>query len=116
VPVDNLEVKSRGNQLLPGAKKGPQMEDLVIVSPDAGGITRARNFQSLIHSLGAKDPNLETIYKKLGRLAVRTLWQRPPSSAFPKLDIFIYDHLSRRNISDGAKVMFFFYLINFFSK
>lgn len=40
------------------------MRDIVVVSPDAGGVTRAKNFLSLLNSVGVYDTNLAMIIKQ----------------------------------------------------
>ena len=40
------------------------VKDVVVVSPDAGGVTRAKNFQTLMASVGVKDPSLAMIIKQ----------------------------------------------------
>lgn len=40
------------------------LKDIVVVSPDAGGVTRAKNFQGLLSSVGLKDVGLAMIIKQ----------------------------------------------------
>jgi ribose-phosphate pyrophosphokinase len=40
------------------------MKDIVVVSPDAGGVTRAKNFQALLSSVGVKATSLAMIIKQ----------------------------------------------------
>ncbi len=40
------------------------MKDVSVVSPDAGGVTRAKNFQGLLESFGVKDTTLAMIIKQ----------------------------------------------------
>ncbi len=40
------------------------LKDIVVVSPDAGGVTRAKNFQSQLNSVGVKDTTLAMIIKQ----------------------------------------------------
>jgi len=40
------------------------LTDIVVVSPDAGGVTRAKRFQALLSSAGVKDPTLAMIIKQ----------------------------------------------------
>lgn len=40
------------------------MSDISVVSPDAGGVTRAKNFQALLDSFGIKDSTLAMIIKQ----------------------------------------------------
>jgi len=44
-------------------KKFP-LRDIVVVSPDAGGVARAKNFQALLSSVGVKDTTLAMIIKQ----------------------------------------------------
>lgn len=63
VPVDNLEANLVALNYFLEQHRTP-MKDVVVVSPDAGGVTRAKNFQSLMHSVGVKDTNLAMIIKQ----------------------------------------------------
>ena len=40
------------------------LNDVVVVSPDAGGVTRAKNFQGLLSSFGLKEVGLAMIIKQ----------------------------------------------------
>ena len=40
------------------------LKDIVVVSPDAGGVARAKNFQGLIGTVGVKDTTLAMIIKQ----------------------------------------------------
>ena len=40
------------------------LNDMVVVSPDAGGVTRAKNFQGLLSSVGLKEVGLAMIIKQ----------------------------------------------------
>ena len=40
------------------------LKDIAIISPDAGGVTRAKNFQGLLSSVGVKDTSLAMIIKQ----------------------------------------------------
>lgn len=40
------------------------LKDVAVVSPDAGGVTRAKNFQGLLDSFGVKDSTLAMIIKQ----------------------------------------------------
>lgn len=40
------------------------LKDIAVVSPDAGGVTRAKNFQGLLTSVGVHDPTLAMIIKQ----------------------------------------------------
>ena len=40
------------------------LKNIVVVSPDAGGVTRAKNFQSLLGSMEVKDSTLAMIIKQ----------------------------------------------------
>jgi len=44
-------------------KKIP-LKNIVVVSPDAGGVTRAKNFQALLFSVGVKETSLAMIIKQ----------------------------------------------------
>lgn len=44
-------------------KKIP-LRDIVVVSPDAGGVTRAKNFLALLSSVGVKETSLAMIIKQ----------------------------------------------------
>lgn len=40
------------------------LKDIVVISPDAGGVTRAKNFQALLSSVGVKQTSLAMIIKQ----------------------------------------------------
>lgn len=40
------------------------LKNIVVISPDAGGVTRAKNFQGLLSSVGVKDTSLAMIIKQ----------------------------------------------------
>lgn len=40
------------------------LKDIVVISPDAGGVTRAKNFQGLLSSVGVRDTTLAMIIKQ----------------------------------------------------
>jgi ribose-phosphate pyrophosphokinase len=63
VPVDNLEANLVALNYFAEQKKIP-LRNIVVVSPDAGGVTRAKNFQSLLASVGVKDLTLAMIIKQ----------------------------------------------------
>lgn len=63
VPVDNLEANLVAMNYFVEQKKFP-LKDIVVVSPDAGGVARAKNFQALLQSVGVKDSSLAMIIKQ----------------------------------------------------
>lgn len=63
VPVDNLEANLVALNYFVEQKKIP-LRDIVVVSPDAGGVTRAKNFQALLTSVGVKETSLAMIIKQ----------------------------------------------------
>ncbi len=63
VPVDNLEANLVAMNYFVEQKKFP-LRDVVVVSPDAGGVARAKNFQALLASVGVKDSSLAMIIKQ----------------------------------------------------
>ena len=63
ISVDNLEANLVALNYFVAQKKIP-LKDIVVVSPDAGGVTRAKNFQALLASVGVKDPSLAMIIKQ----------------------------------------------------
>jgi ribose-phosphate pyrophosphokinase len=63
VPVDNLEANLVALNYFVEQKKIP-LKDIVVVSPDAGGVTRAKNFQALLSSVGVKETSLAMIIKQ----------------------------------------------------
>lgn len=63
VPVDNLEANLVALNYFAEQKKIP-LKDIVVVSPDAGGVTRAKNFQALLSSVGVKSTSLAMIIKQ----------------------------------------------------
>ena len=63
VPVDNLEANLVALNYFVEQKKIP-LKDIVVVSPDAGGVTRAKNFQALLSSVGVKSTSLAMIIKQ----------------------------------------------------
>lgn len=63
VPVDNLEANLVALNYFVEQKKIP-LRDIVVVSPDAGGVTRAKNFQALLSSVGVKETSLAMIIKQ----------------------------------------------------
>jgi ribose-phosphate pyrophosphokinase len=63
VPVDNLEANLVALNYFAEQSKFP-LKDIVVISPDAGGVTRAKNFQSLLSSVGVKDTTLAMIIKQ----------------------------------------------------
>jgi phosphoribosylpyrophosphate synthetase len=40
------------------------MKNIAVVSPDAGGVNRAKNFMNLMNSVGVKDTSLAMIIKQ----------------------------------------------------
>jgi len=40
------------------------LKDIVVISPDAGGVTRAKNFLALLSSVGVKKTSLAMIIKQ----------------------------------------------------
>lgn len=63
VPVDNLEANLVAMNYFVEQQKFP-LRDVVVVSPDAGGVARAKNFQALLASVGVKDSSLAMIIKQ----------------------------------------------------
>lgn len=63
VPVDNLEANLVALNYFVEQKKIP-LKDIAVVSPDAGGVTRAKNFQALLSSVGVKQTSLAMIIKQ----------------------------------------------------
>lgn len=63
VPVDNLEANLVAMNYFVEQTKFP-LKDVVVVSPDAGGVTRAKNFQALLSSVGVKETSLAMIIKQ----------------------------------------------------
>jgi ribose-phosphate pyrophosphokinase len=63
VPVDNLEANLVALNYFVEQKKIP-LRDIVVVSPDAGGVTRAKNFQALLTSVGVRGTSLAMIIKQ----------------------------------------------------
>ena len=63
VSVDNLEANLVALNYFAEQKKIP-LKDIVVVSPDAGGVTRAKHFQALLSSVGVRDPTLAMIIKQ----------------------------------------------------
>jgi len=63
VPVDNLEANLVALNYFVEQKKIP-LKDIVVVSPDAGGVTRAKNFQQLLYSVGVKETSLAMLIKQ----------------------------------------------------
>ena len=63
VPVDNLEANLVALNYFVEQKKIP-LKDIVVVSPDAGGVARAKNFLALLTSVGVRDPTLAMIIKQ----------------------------------------------------
>jgi len=63
VPVDNLEANLVAMNYFVEQKKFP-LKDIVVISPDAGGVARAKNFQALLQSVGVKDSSLAMIIKQ----------------------------------------------------
>ena len=63
VPVDNLEANLVALNYFAEQNKIP-LKDIVVISPDAGGVTRAKNFQGLLSSVGVKDTTLAMIIKQ----------------------------------------------------
>lgn len=60
MPVDNLDAGVIGVKYF--AKK--QLHDPVVVSPDAGGVYRAKKFSEGLKKLSNYDPNLAMIIKQ----------------------------------------------------
>jgi len=60
VPVDNLEAGVIGMEFF--ARKG--LKNVVVVSPDAGGVYRARKFQEGLVSLGIRDSGIAMLIKQ----------------------------------------------------
>lgn len=68
VPVDNLESQHAALNYFIEQKKFP-MENLVIVSPDAAGVVRARRFEALLNEAGISDTRIAMVAghsRKLG--------------------------------------------------
>jgi len=63
VPVDNLEANLVALNYFVEQKRFP-LKDIVVVSPDAGGVTRAKNFQALLETVGVKATSLAMIIKQ----------------------------------------------------
>lgn len=63
VPVDNLEANLVALNYFAEQNKFP-LKDIVVISPDAGGVTRAKNFQGLLSSVGVRDTTLAMIIKQ----------------------------------------------------
>lgn len=63
VPVDNLEAQLVALNYFVEQKKFP-MKDIVVVSPDAGGVARAKNFAGMIKGVGVENINLAMIIKQ----------------------------------------------------
>lgn len=63
VPVDNLESNLVALNYFIEQKRFP-LKDIVVISPDAGGVTRAKNFQALLSSVGVKKTSLAMIIKQ----------------------------------------------------
>lgn len=63
VPVDNLEANLVALNYFVEQKKIP-LRNIVVISPDAGGVSRAKNFQALLASVGVKDLTLAMIIKQ----------------------------------------------------
>jgi len=62
VPVDNLEANIVALSYFT-ASKGVKLENPIIVSPDAGGVARAKKFQELLKNETEKDVGLAMIIK-----------------------------------------------------
>jgi ribose-phosphate pyrophosphokinase len=63
VPVDNLEAQLVALNYFVEQKKFP-MKDIVVVSPDAGGVARAKSFAGMIKGVGVENINLAMIIKQ----------------------------------------------------
>ena len=63
VPVDNLEANLVALNYFVEQNQFP-LKDIAVVSPDAGGVTRAKNFQGLLQSVGVHEPTLAMIIKQ----------------------------------------------------
>lgn len=63
VPVDNLEANLVALNYFCEQKRFP-LKDIVVISPDAGGVTRAKNFQALLSSVGVRKTSLAMIIKQ----------------------------------------------------
>ena len=63
VPVDNLEANLVAMNYFVEQKKFP-LKEIAVISPDAGGVARAKNFQALLQSVGVKDTSLAMIIKQ----------------------------------------------------
>jgi ribose-phosphate pyrophosphokinase len=61
VPVDNLEASIVALEYF--LKQKEELTNTVIVSPDAGGVARAKKFQELLRYYGNLDPGLAMIIK-----------------------------------------------------
>jgi ribose-phosphate pyrophosphokinase len=66
VPVDNLEANLVAMNYFVEQKTIP-MKNIVVISPDAGGVTRAKNFQNLLSSVGVRETSLAMIIKQRKR-------------------------------------------------
>jgi ribose-phosphate pyrophosphokinase len=72
VPVDNLDAGPVGVAYF----SGMDLEDPVVVSPDAGGVYRAKKFRDGLQAAGAGDPGLAMIIK-----------QRPRAGEIGRMDL-----------------------------
>jgi ribose-phosphate pyrophosphokinase len=63
VPVDNLEAQMVAMNYFV-EQQDLEMKHIVVVSPDAGGVARAKKFLGLMDSVGVKDCNLAMIIKQ----------------------------------------------------
>ena len=63
VPVDNLEAQMVAMNYFV-EQQDIHMRNIVVVSPDAGGVARAKKFLGLMGSVGVKDCSLAMIIKQ----------------------------------------------------
>ena len=68
VPVDNLEAAQTGVDYF--GKLDPPLKNPVIVSPDAGGVYRAQQFQNKLHKLTGEEPGIAMIIKQRAKAGV----------------------------------------------
>lgn len=63
MPVDNLEAQMVAMNYFV-EQQDIHMRNIVVVSPDAGGVARAKKFLGLMGSVGVKDCSLAMIIKQ----------------------------------------------------
>lgn len=63
MPVDNLEAQMVAMNYFV-EQQDMQMRNIVVVSPDAGGVGRAKKFLGLMEGVGVKGCNLAMIIKQ----------------------------------------------------